>query len=242
MTSQPEELLSIDHYIKKTFYKTASLMANSCKAVAILGGQPREDCELAWEYGRHLGLAFQVECPSLLLVVADMLYISSDNVFRSLPGRQQLLFVMQFIDDVLDFTSSSGELGKPNLNDIKSGVVTAPVLYAAEEHPELIDMIQRKFKADGDVSRANELVFGSKGIERTRKMAEEHCKLAAETVGPTEGELFNACFHAGHYGHQLLNSTCVLQISKFSDSQSAHADICREALTQITNRVLTRSK
>lgn len=82
MTSQPEELLSIDHYIKKTFYKTASLMANSCKAVAILGGQPREDCELAWEYGRHLGLAFQVECPSLLLV----LYISSDNVFRSLPG------------------------------------------------------------------------------------------------------------------------------------------------------------
>lgn len=60
MTSQPEDLLSIDHYIKKTFYKTASLMANSCKAVAILGGQPREDCELAWEYGRHLGLAFQV--------------------------------------------------------------------------------------------------------------------------------------------------------------------------------------
>ena len=60
MTSQPEELLSIDHYIKKTFYKTASLMANSCKAVAILGGQPRGDCELAWEYGRHLGLAFQV--------------------------------------------------------------------------------------------------------------------------------------------------------------------------------------
>lgn len=61
MTSQPEELLSIDHYIKKTFYKTASLMANSCKAVAILGSQPKEDCQLAWEYGRHLGLAFQVD-------------------------------------------------------------------------------------------------------------------------------------------------------------------------------------
>ncbi|KAL0040598.1 hypothetical protein WJX77_011920 [Trebouxia sp. C0004] len=176
MTSQPEELLSIDHYVKKTFYKTASLMANSCKAVAILGGQPREDCELAWEYGRHLGLAFQ------------------------------------FIDDVLDFTSSSGELGKPNLNDIKSGVVTAPVLYAAEKHPELIDMIQRKFKADGDVSRANELVFDSNGIERTREMAKKHCTLAAQTI------------------------------SKFSEPQSVHAEICRRALTQITNKVLTRSK
>lgn len=176
MTSQPEDLLSIDHYVKKTFYKTASLMANSCKAVAILGGQPRSDCELAWQYGRHLGLAFQ------------------------------------FIDDVLDFTSGSSELGKPNLNDIKSGVVTAPVLFAAEEHPELNDMIQRKFKHDGDVSRANELVFASKGIERTRQMAQEQCDLAAETI------------------------------TKFSDPQSVHAEICRRALTQITNRVLTRSK
>ncbi len=92
------------------------------------------------------------------------------------------LSILQFIDDVLDFTSSSGELGKPNLNDIKSGVVTAPVLYAAEKHPELIDMIQRKFKADGDVSRANELVFDSNGIERTRQMAEKYCTLAAQTV------------------------------------------------------------
>ena len=30
--------MSLDHYVRKTFYKTASLMANSAKAVAILGG------------------------------------------------------------------------------------------------------------------------------------------------------------------------------------------------------------
>ena len=92
------------------------------------------------------------------------------------------LGALQFIDDVLDFTSGSSELGKPNLNDIKSGVITAPVLFAAEEHPELNDMIQRKFKHDGDVSRANELVFNSNGIERTRQMAQEQCELAAQTV------------------------------------------------------------
>lgn len=97
---------------------------------------------------------------------------------------------MQFIDDVLDFTSSSGELGKPNLNDVKSGVVTAPVLFAAEEHPELIEMIQRKFRGDEDVARANELVFDSKGIQRTRNMANEHCELAADTVSP----LLQHCF------------------------------------------------
>ena len=50
----------MDHYMKKTFYKTASLMANSCKAVAILGGGSRQTAATAWEYGRNLGLAFQV--------------------------------------------------------------------------------------------------------------------------------------------------------------------------------------
>ena len=190
MTSQPEELLSIDHYIKKTFYKTASLMANSCKAVAILGGQPRENCQLAWEYGRHLGLAFQVSR------AVHSLYLARCNPCtrlcrtslhcphgRNYKGVMILDMLVQFIDDVLDFTSSSGELGKPNLNDIKSGVITAPVLFAAEEHPELIEMIQRKFKGDADVARANDLVFDSRGIERTRDMAVEHCKLAADTVG-----------------------------------------------------------
>ena len=60
MTSTEEDLLSLDHYVRKTFHKTASLMANSCKAIAILGGQNREVAQIAWEYGRHVGLAFQV--------------------------------------------------------------------------------------------------------------------------------------------------------------------------------------
>lgn len=37
-------------------------------------------------------------------------------------------------------------MGKPQLNDLRSGLATAPVLYAAEEHPELLPLIQRRFK------------------------------------------------------------------------------------------------
>ena len=59
MTSTEEELLSLDFYARKTFFKTASLMANSCKAIALLGGQPAAVAQLAHDYGRHLGLAFQ---------------------------------------------------------------------------------------------------------------------------------------------------------------------------------------
>ena len=42
---------------------------------------------------------------------------------------------VQFVDDVLDFTGSTLQLGKPALNDLRSGLATAPVLYAAEVWP-----------------------------------------------------------------------------------------------------------
>lgn len=34
---------------------------------------------------------------------------------------------MQVVDDILDLTASSNMLGKPALNDLKSGIATAPV-------------------------------------------------------------------------------------------------------------------
>jgi geranyl diphosphate synthase len=54
MSAGPEQLTSMAYYLDKTFYKTASLMANSSRAVAILGEQQLEVCDLAWQYGRHL--------------------------------------------------------------------------------------------------------------------------------------------------------------------------------------------
>ena len=50
LTADADEAASMDHYMRKTYCTTASLMAHSCKAVAVL----------AAEYGRHLGLAFQL--------------------------------------------------------------------------------------------------------------------------------------------------------------------------------------
>jgi geranylgeranyl pyrophosphate synthase len=39
---------------------------------------------------------------------------------------------LQVVDDILDFTGSALALGKPALNDLRSGLATAPVLFAAE--------------------------------------------------------------------------------------------------------------
>ena len=61
----------------------------------------------------------------------------------------------QLVDDILDFSSST-DLGKPGSGaDLRLGIATGPVLYAAEEYPELEPLIAREFKHDGDVERVS---------------------------------------------------------------------------------------
>ncbi|XP_014240359.1 decaprenyl-diphosphate synthase subunit 1 [Cimex lectularius] len=48
------------HYLTKTYRKTASLMANSLKSTALLCNADDQLCELAFQYGRNIGLAFQL--------------------------------------------------------------------------------------------------------------------------------------------------------------------------------------
>ncbi|XP_069504233.1 all trans-polyprenyl-diphosphate synthase PDSS1 isoform X2 [Ambystoma mexicanum] len=48
------------HYLEKTFKKTASLIANSCKAVSILGCPDPKVHEIAYQYGKNIGIAFQL--------------------------------------------------------------------------------------------------------------------------------------------------------------------------------------
>jgi all-trans-nonaprenyl-diphosphate synthase len=52
--------LTMEAYLEKTYYKTASLMANSAKAAGVLSGVSQEVAENLYDYGRNLGLAFQI--------------------------------------------------------------------------------------------------------------------------------------------------------------------------------------
>ncbi|XP_070536035.1 all trans-polyprenyl-diphosphate synthase PDSS1-like isoform X2 [Ptychodera flava] len=71
--SKEDENERFAHYLEKTYKKTASLLANSCKAVALLGDCGPSVTERAFQYGRNVGIAFQL--------IDDMLdYISSDKL------------------------------------------------------------------------------------------------------------------------------------------------------------------
>ncbi|MGB3201667.1 MAG: solanesyl diphosphate synthase [Nodosilinea sp.] len=135
--------LSIEAYLDKSYFKTASLMANSAKAAGVLSEMPELVIEQLYDYGRHLGLAFQV------------------------------------VDDILDFTSSDEVLGKPACSDLKSGNLTAPVLYAMAEHPFLTTLVEREFSEVKDFDQAIELIHCSSGIARSRDLAAHHACQAA---------------------------------------------------------------
>lgn len=146
---RPGEAAALRYYLHKNYYKTGSLMANSCRAAVRLAGHAEAVQQCAFAYGRHVGLAFQL------------------------------------VDDVLDFEQSSETLGKPALNDLRNGLATAPVLLAAQAFPgEVAALMGRKFKGDGDVERALELVERSGGLQQAKDLALVQAEMAMEAVLP----------------------------------------------------------
>jgi hypothetical protein len=75
--------------------------------------------------------------------------------------------------DILDFTADDAQLGKPAASDLASGTLTAPVIYAMEEFPALSGLIEREFNEAGDLEQALALVQQSRGIARSRELAEK---------------------------------------------------------------------
>lgn len=67
-------------------------------------------------------------------------------------GRN-LGLAFQLVDDMLDYTISGTELGKPAGADLELGLATAPLLFAWRSRPELGELVGRKFSVDGDVQK-----------------------------------------------------------------------------------------
>jgi len=60
----------------------------------------------------------------------------------------------QIIDDILDFTGTEEEFGKPVGNDLRAGLYTLPVLYAldhARQKEELRELLSRRSLEDADI-------------------------------------------------------------------------------------------
>jgi len=130
----------------RAIYKTASLIAASTRSAATFSGVGTTICEQMYEYGRNLGLSFQV------------------------------------VDDILDFTQSAEQLGKPAGSDLSKGKLTAPVIFALQEEPRLREMIDSEFSEPSSLGTAMELVHRSGGIRRAQELAKEKGELAIQSL------------------------------------------------------------
>nr|YP_009398468.1 prenyl transferase [Lophocladia kuetzingii]ARW67654.1 prenyl transferase [Lophocladia kuetzingii] len=141
-----DKTISIESYLEKSFYKTASLIACSCKASTILNNCNPNIQNDFYRYGKHLGLAFQI------------------------------------IDDILDIISLSKDLGKPAGADLKNGNLTAPLIFAIEEKPELNQLINQEFQNKEDINKAIKIIKKTKAIQKAKDLAEEHIQLALNII------------------------------------------------------------
>ncbi|KAG7652161.1 Solanesyl diphosphate synthase 1 [Arabidopsis thaliana] len=127
----------LDEYLLKSFYKTASLVAASTKGAAIFSRVEPDVTEQMYEFGKNLGLSFQI------------------------------------VDDILDFTQSTEQLGKPAGSDLAKGNLTAPVIFALEREPRLREIIESEFCEAGSLEEAIEAVTKGGGIKRAQELARE---------------------------------------------------------------------
>jgi geranylgeranyl pyrophosphate synthase len=110
------------------------------------------------------GIGLQVDCPE-----------DAHNFGKHLG------LAFQYVDDILDFTSDKKTLGKPNLNDMKEGLATGPVLFASKDDTKLQKIILRKFQEKGDIEyslrAANQI-----GLDKTRYLALQHLHKALDSL------------------------------------------------------------
>ncbi|XP_031266829.1 solanesyl diphosphate synthase 1, chloroplastic-like [Pistacia vera] len=138
--------VELEEYLLKSYYKTASLIAASTKGAAVFSGVDSSVTNQMYEYGKNLGLSFQV------------------------------------VDDILDFTQSAEQLGKPAGSDLAKGNLTAPVIFALEKVPKLREIIESEFCETGSLEEAIELVKTCGGIERAQELAKEKADLAIQNL------------------------------------------------------------
>lgn len=68
---------------------------------------------------------------------------------------KNLGLAFQLVDDMLDYTISQTELGKPTGADLQLGLATAPLLFAWKDNSALGALVGRKFSQDGDVQKVS---------------------------------------------------------------------------------------
>lgn len=157
--------VSLFNYLKKSFYKTASLLAAACRASAVLTGLRGEVCDVLYTYGFYLGLAFQI----------------ADDVLDFTGGEE--------LGKPIGQDLAEGNLTAPVILCLQGSEELG--LAPSVDSSELARLIQRRFSGHGDLERSLQIINESGGVDRAYALAEKMANKALESltlVAPTESE------------------------------------------------------
>eukprot|EP00922_Rhytidocystis_sp_ex-Travisia-forbesii_P005435 GHVS01007937.1.p1 GENE.GHVS01007937.1~~GHVS01007937.1.p1 ORF type:complete len:503 (+),score=84.42 GHVS01007937.1:86-1594(+) len=148
----------------------------------------------------------------------------------------------QLYDDLLDWTATSADLGKPTMNDLRSGVITAPVYLSLSATPkaELLHIISKKQKTEQDVQKVLEHVQQNSAIQRTEFLVMLYAARALQLLSATSGEPLGST-------HDFIASLTQQQEHKSNDVSAntkcslSMASAPQAALAALLLQTLTRS-
>jgi len=152
--------IDFDVYIEKNYLKTGALLAHGLKAISELS-------------------------PSFKDMKNENNIKLHNDIFEF---GKNVGIAFQIVDDCLDFTVDDITSGKPSQGaDIKLGLATAPVLFAADESRVLRKIMKREFREEGDVLNTLQIVKDLKGVEKSQKLAREYVDRGVEHLKKHKG-------------------------------------------------------
>ncbi|MHB8508978.1 MAG: polyprenyl synthetase family protein [Candidatus Dormibacteria bacterium] len=92
----------------------------------------------------------------------------------------------QVVEDILDYTATADDLGKPAGNDIREGNITLPLILGIEADPGLAGRVQSAREA-GAFDAVVEAVRKSGSLATCDDLAAEHSRLAVDALAPFPG-------------------------------------------------------
>ncbi|KAL1827049.1 hypothetical protein ACET3Z_005461 [Daucus carota] len=140
MASSSHQLCSIANYLEMVYNKKASLLANSCKAIAILSGKDEEVTTMAFDYGKYLVYAYQ-----LMDDIADI------------AGRSAT-------SGNLSSNFASGMLGAPMLYAIEEFPQLRTFVDRGFKNPSELDLAVEYLKKSRGMQRTRELATKYAGL------------------------------------------------------------------------------
>jgi geranylgeranyl diphosphate synthase type I len=142
---------TVDEYIKLAGLKTGALFGAAAASGAVVGGAKPRVVKDLYEFGKNLGIAFQI------------------------------------VDDVLDLTGTTAELGKPMMKDLQNDVMNLVMVHAlstagAQRKNSIRAMIKRTSYGMVDVVELLGALDDLGSVEFAAGLGRKHAGLARERL------------------------------------------------------------